>query len=160
MIVVDRDYRADMLHGRTPIGEIVATIAEGDDALPLMAQGVARRRRASAGSGLLFLDLETTGSPAAPARRHFSSAARRSTATRSASASSCCRASSTNARCSSELAGLGASTRRALTYNGRTFDVPLIETRFMFHRLPCPLGRRAASRHAARRRGGCGGSGR
>jgi uncharacterized protein YprB with RNaseH-like and TPR domain len=25
------------------------------------------------------------------------------------------------------------------TYNGRTFDVPLIETRFMFHRVPCPL---------------------
>lgn len=25
------------------------------------------------------------------------------------------------------------------TYNGRTFDVPLIETRFMFHRVACPL---------------------
>jgi uncharacterized protein YprB with RNaseH-like and TPR domain len=25
------------------------------------------------------------------------------------------------------------------TYNGRTFDVPLIETRFLFHRVPCPL---------------------
>jgi uncharacterized protein YprB with RNaseH-like and TPR domain len=25
------------------------------------------------------------------------------------------------------------------TYNGRSFDVPLIETRFMFHRVPCPL---------------------
>ncbi len=26
-----------------------------------------------------------------------------------------------------------------VTYNGRSFDVPLIETRFMFHRVPCPL---------------------
>ena len=25
------------------------------------------------------------------------------------------------------------------TYNGRSFDVPLIETRFMFNRVPCPL---------------------
>jgi hypothetical protein len=25
------------------------------------------------------------------------------------------------------------------SYNGRTFDVPLVETRFMFHRVPCPL---------------------
>jgi hypothetical protein len=25
------------------------------------------------------------------------------------------------------------------TFNGRTFDVPLIETRFLFHRVPCPL---------------------
>ena len=33
-----------------------------------------------------------------------------------------------------------AKTHGALcTYNGRTFDVPLIETRFMFHRVPCPL---------------------
>ena len=28
VIVVDREYRAAMLHGRTPIGEIVATITE------------------------------------------------------------------------------------------------------------------------------------
>src|SRR5688572_27735859 len=33
VIVVDREYRADMLHGRTPIGEIVSTITEGTDAL-------------------------------------------------------------------------------------------------------------------------------
>ena len=60
VIVVDREYRADMLHGRTPIGEIVSTITEGDDALQLMAQGVAARRSGIDGR-LLFLDLETTG---------------------------------------------------------------------------------------------------
>src|SRR5688572_18887474 len=38
VIVVDREYRADMLHGRTPIGEIVATIAGGDESLQMMAK--------------------------------------------------------------------------------------------------------------------------
>ena len=64
VIVVDREYRADMLHGRTPIGEIVKTITEGDDALTLMgkawpsASGVVE---AGLQTRLLFLDLETTG---------------------------------------------------------------------------------------------------
>ena len=36
-----------------------------------------------------------------------------------------------------------------VTYNGKTFDVPVMETRWLFHRMPMPLGRRAALRHAA-----------
>ena len=79
------------------------------------------------------------GCSAARARRHFSSAARRSRARRSASGSSCCRASSTNARCSASCSAWSASHGALCTYNGRTFDVPLVETRFMFHRVPCPL---------------------
>src|SRR5262245_33062574 len=38
VIVVDREYRADMLHGRMPIGDIVSTIVEGGDAMQLMAR--------------------------------------------------------------------------------------------------------------------------
>ena len=49
---------------------------------------------------LLFIDLETTASPAAPARTRFSSAAAGSLAGRSGSGSSCCRASPRSARCS------------------------------------------------------------
>ena len=41
VIVVDREYRADMLHGRTPIGDIVSTISGGDDALQCDGEGVA-----------------------------------------------------------------------------------------------------------------------
>jgi len=39
------------------------------------------------------------------------------------------------------------------TYNGRSFDVPLIETRFMYHRAPCPVDGRPHldMLHAARR---------
>jgi uncharacterized protein YprB with RNaseH-like and TPR domain len=38
-----------------------------------------------------------------------------------------------------ELQGWSKNHGALCTYNGRTFDVPLVETRFMFHRVPCPL---------------------
>ena len=38
VIVVDREYRAGMLHGRIPIGDIASVINDGTDAMTLMAQ--------------------------------------------------------------------------------------------------------------------------
>jgi len=38
-----------------------------------------------------------------------------------------------------ELARLGGEAGGVITYNGKTFDLPLIETRFLFHRLPPPF---------------------
>ena len=86
VIVVDREYRADMLHGRTPIGEIVSTINEGADAMKLMARGVAvgeghRRSRRRTVPPCCSSISKPPACSAAPARRRFSSAARRSTAT-------------------------------------------------------------------------------
>ena len=142
VIVVDREYRADMLHGRTPIGEIVSTIADGDDALKLMAQawpsanGIVEAGRQTR---LLFLDLETTGLFSGAGTQAF--------------LIGCATIEGTSIRVRQFLLP-GFEHERALlsemqewakahgalcTYNGRTFDVPLIETRFMFHRVPCPL---------------------
>lgn len=137
VIIVDREYNADMLHGRTPIGEIVSTIEDGGDALQLMArawpvaQGIDHR--------ILFLDLETTGLFGGAGTQAF--------------LIGCAAIDGSSIRVRQfllpgfehERAVLGelqawAKSHGALcTYNGRTFDVPLIETRFMFHRVPCPL---------------------
>jgi len=38
-----------------------------------------------------------------------------------------------------EVADLAARSGTLVTYNGKTFDVPLIETRFLFHRMPPPF---------------------
>jgi hypothetical protein len=38
------------------------------------------------------------------------------------------------------LSGWVAGIDAIVTYNGRTFDVPVIETRWLFHRMPPPLG--------------------
>jgi uncharacterized protein YprB with RNaseH-like and TPR domain len=137
VIVVDREYQADMLHGRTPIGEIVSTITDGDEALKLMAQawpsanGIAGR--------LLFLDLETTGLFGGAGTQAF--------------LVGCASIEGTSIRVRqflmpgfehervvlAELQAWAKSHGALCTYNGRSFDVPLIETRFMFHRVPCPL---------------------
>ena len=137
VIVVDREYRADMLHGRTPIGEIVSTISDGLEAMQVMArawpaaQGIDGR--------LLFLDLETTGLFGGAGTQAF--------------LIGCASIEGSSIRVRQFLLP-GFEHERAVldefqswakaqgtlcTYNGRSFDVPLIETRFMFNRVPCPL---------------------
>lgn len=137
VIVVDREYTADMLHGRTPIGEIVSIIQDGTDALQLMArafpsaQGIDHR--------ILFFDLETTGLFGGAGTQAF--------------LVGCAAIEGTSIRVRqfllpgfeheravlSELQAWAGRHGALCTYNGRTFDVPLVETRFMFHRVPCPL---------------------
>ena len=137
VIVVDREYRADLLHGRTPIGEIVSTITEGDDAMQLMAK--AWPSASGIGGRLLFLDLETTGLFSGAGTQAF--------------LIGCAAIEGTSIRVRqfllpgfehertllNEMQAWAKSHGALCTYNGRTFDVPLIETRFMFHRVPCPL---------------------
>ena len=137
VIVVDREYRADMLHGRTRIGDIVSTIGEGLDAMKLMAkawpaaQGIDGR--------LLFLDLETTGLFGGAGTQAF--------------LVGCASIEGSSIRVRqfllpgfeheravlSEFQSWAKAHGTVCTYNGRSFDVPLIETRFMFNRVPCPL---------------------
>ena len=150
VIVVDREYRADMLHGRTPIGEIVSTITDGNDATQLMAKAwpSLSALRAGAdesarwigqGARLMFLDLETTGLFGGAGTQAF--------------LIGCAAIDGTSIRVRqfllpgfeherallSELQGWARGHGAICTYNGRTFDVPLIETRFLFHRVPCAL---------------------
>jgi uncharacterized protein len=137
VIVVDREYRADLLHGRMPIGEIVSTITEGEDAMQLMAKAYPSSH--GIGGRLLFLDLETTGLFGGAGTQAF--------------LVGCASIDGTSIRVRqflmpgfehervvlAELQAWAKSHGALCTYNGRTFDVPLIETRFMFHREPCPL---------------------
>ena len=137
VIVVDREYRADQLHGHTPIGEIAATITEGLDAMKLMAQAWPSAKGID--GRLLFLDLETTGLFGGAGTQAF--------------LVGCASIEGTSIRVRqflmpgfeheravlSELEAWAKSQGTLCTYNGRSFDVPLIETRFMYHRVPCPL---------------------
>jgi uncharacterized protein len=137
VIVVDREYRADQVHGRTPIGEIAATITEGLDAMKLMAQAWPSAKGID--GRLLFLDLETTGLFGGAGTQAF--------------LVGCASIEGTSIRVRqflmpgfeheravlSELEAWAKSQGTLCTYNGRSFDVPLIETRFMYHRVPCPL---------------------
>jgi uncharacterized protein YprB with RNaseH-like and TPR domain len=155
VIVVDREYRPDMLHGRLPIGHIVSVINDGADALQVMAQawpaakgigtlagGTSASAKATADKKvppLLFLDLETTGLFGGAGTQAF--------------LVGCAAIDGDSIRVRqfllpgfeheravlNEVQSWSKSHGALVTYNGRSFDVPLIETRFMFHRLPCPL---------------------
>ncbi len=126
-----------MLHGRIPIGDVVSEIHDGTDALNLMAQAWPSAK--GIGGRLLFLDLETTGLFGGAGTQAF--------------LVGCAAIDGDSIRVRqfllpgfeheravlAELQRWAAHHGALCTYNGRSFDVPLIETRFMFHRVPCPL---------------------
>lgn len=160
VIVVDREYRADDRHGHRRIGDIVDTLREGQDALATIARAWPSAKAAGAvGTGgtevppLLFLDLETTGLFTGAGTQAFLVG---------------CAAIVGDSICVRQFLMPGFEHERAVlhelsdwagrhgalvTYNGKTFDVPLIETRFLFHRLPFPMAAtpHLDMLHAARR---------
>ena len=142
VIVVDREYHANDLHGRKRIGDVIDTLNEEQDALAAMARAwstVAPGASAALPAPFLFLDLETTGLFTGAGTQAF--------------LIGCAAIDGDSIRVRQflmpgfehERAALAALAEWAaehgalVTYNGKTFDVPLIETRFLFHRLPFPL---------------------
>ena len=118
-------------------------INDGADALKVMAEAWPSAQGIGAGGldppSLLFLDLETTGLFGGAGTQAF--------------LVGCAAIEGDSIRVRqfllpgfeheravlSELQAWAKDHGAICTYNGRTFDVPLIETRFMFHRVPCPL---------------------
>lgn len=159
VIVVDRAYTAEMRHGHLPIGDMVSTITGGTDALRLMGRAWpsfaprATEGKLSDPGRLLFLDLETTGLFGGAGTQAF--------------LVGCASIDGTSIRVRqflmpsfehervvlNELQHWAKDHGAICSFNGRTFDVPLIETRFLFHRVPCPLDEvpHLDMLHAARR---------
>ncbi len=144
VIVVDREYTPNALHGHTRIGDVVSVVNTGADAMQVMAEawpsakGIAGARAGSRGR-VMFLDLETTGLFGGAGTQAFLIG---------------CAAIDRDSIRVRQFLMPGFEHERAVlaelqswakehgalcTYNGRTFDVPLVETRFMFHRVACPL---------------------
>jgi len=153
VIVVDREYRARDLHGHRRIGDVVETLLEEQEALGTLARAWPSARGVETGGSLLFLDLETTGLFTGAGTQAF--------------LVGCAAIDGDSIRVRqflmpgfeheravlAELTAWAAEHGALVTYNGKTFDVPLIETRFLFHRLPFPLAEtpHLDMLHAARR---------
>jgi len=132
-LVVDRKYPPGHRHGRVSVADSLPPSDGGWNALGLLAGGPTPTGR------LLFVDLETTGLAGGAGtcaflvgcgwfdggtfriRQFFLSSVAGERVLLQA------------------VAGLAGEAGAVVTYNGKTFDLPLIETRFLFHRMQTPF---------------------
>ena len=139
VIVVDRYYTPDRSHGRERIGDVVETIAAGHEPLAALARAWPDRCASTYDTRLCFFDLETTGLAGGAGTQAF--------------LVGCAVLEDGGIRVRqfllpgfeherallSMVAAWTASQGTLVTFNGRSFDVPLIETRYLLHRLQFPL---------------------
>ena len=133
-LVIDRRYESDRFHGTRRVGD--CDVADGDT-LKLLDPTL--RPPDDAGSRTLFVDLETTGLSGGAGTVAFlvgcgwfdmgAFQVRQFLLTSYASERALLCA----------VAECFGATSLLVTYNGKTFDVPVMETRWLFHRMPLPL---------------------
>lgn len=142
-LVIDRRYESDRFHGAVRIGDCKVEDSAGLDILdPTLSRGHPRGQPSAGGSRALgrtiFIDLETTGLSGGAGTVAFlvgcgyfdlgAFQVRQFLLTSYASE----RALLTTVAEFFEGADL------IVSYNGKTFDVPMMETRWMFHRMRMP----------------------
>ena len=148
-----RTYASDHRHGILRMGDCYDDLACGVAALPVLTGNAPFERAAPDPCGLLFVDIETTGLAGGAGTCAF--------------LVGCARFDGGALRIE-QFFMVGHALERALlavlrapiegsgalvSYNGKTFDVPVLETRFLFHRQAPPFASRAHidMLHTARR---------
>lgn len=133
-LVIDRRYESDRYHGQLRIGD--CEVRDGDS---LRLLDPALPSPDGAGERTLFIDLETTGLSGGAGTVAFlvgcgwfdmgAFQVRQFLLT----------SYSAERALLSAVAECLDATSLLVSYNGKTFDVPVMETRWMFHRMPMPL---------------------
>jgi uncharacterized protein YprB with RNaseH-like and TPR domain len=133
-LIIDRRYESDRAHGSRRVGD--CDVADGDT-LKLLDPTL--RPPDGEGSRTLFVDLETTGLSGGAGTVAFlvgcgwfdmgAFQVRQFLLTSYASERALLCA----------VAECFGATSLLVTFNGKTFDVPVMETRWLFHRMPLPL---------------------
>ena len=139
VLVVDRYYSADRVHGRERIGAVVETIEGGEAALNVLSAAWPSRAGGPYSTRLCFFDIETTGLAGGAGTQAF--------------LIGCAILEDGGLRLRqfllpgfeherAMLARVGdftAAQGTLVSFNGRSFDAPLVETRYLLHRLTFPL---------------------
>ncbi len=139
VVLVDRYYSCDRSHGRERIGEIVETLESGEAALNILATAWPSRAGGRYSSRLCFFDIETTGLAGGAGTQAF--------------LIGCAILENGGLRVRqfllpgfeheramlAKVAEFTAAQGTLVSFNGRTFDAPLVETRYLLHRLTFPL---------------------
>jgi uncharacterized protein YprB with RNaseH-like and TPR domain len=140
-LVIDRKYGPGHRHGRVAIADSLPPSSGLWPNVSLLSGACPERAERVEGCppNLLFVDLETTGLAGGAGTYAFLVGC-------AWFDSGCLRtrqfflSSFAAERAMLEaLAGVAEGVGTVVTYNGKTFDVPLIETRFLFHRMETPF---------------------
>jgi uncharacterized protein YprB with RNaseH-like and TPR domain len=149
-IVVDRDYPATSRHGTVTIGEIADVLLEGDEALAVLTACPSRdpssgsefasgQASGSRPESIWFLDLETTGLAGGAGTQAFLVGCACLSSDGFAVRQFLLPGYEHERALLAAVTGWAAARGAIVTFNGRSFDVPLIETRYLFHRQKFPL---------------------
>lgn len=135
-LIIDRRYESDRFHGTRRVGD--CEVADGET-LRLLDPALPPNDSINAGQRTLFVDLETTGLSGGAGTVAFlvgcgwfdmgAFQVRQFLLTSYASERALLDA----------VASCFDAASLLVTYNGKTFDVPVMETRWMFHRMRMPL---------------------
>jgi uncharacterized protein YprB with RNaseH-like and TPR domain len=148
VLVVDRFYTPDRRHGRLPIGAIVETLGSAGEPLQVLARAWPGREPQPYSTNLCFLDVETTGLAGGAGTAAFligfarieDGGLRVRQFLLPGFEHERALLKAIGDWLAAEAGSLGTPEALTLvTFNGRSFDVPLIETRYLFHRLAFPF---------------------
>ncbi|MGH9373274.1 MAG: ribonuclease H-like domain-containing protein [Vicinamibacterales bacterium] len=138
-LVIDRRYESDRWHGDVQIGECALNDSDSLALLDPSFRSLTEPRTATNGARAVFIDLETTGLSGGAGTVAFLVGCGyfdlgafhvRQFLLTSYSAERALLAA---------VAELFGGADLIVTYNGKTFDVPVMETRWAFHRMRAPL---------------------
>lgn len=134
-LVVDRAYLPGHRHGRVPLADCVPPV-EGWPGLHLLG-GVPEA--GVPGPSLLFVDLETTGLAGGAGTYAFLVGCAWFDGGRFRVRQFFLSNPAAERAMLEEVTELAGASDVVVTFNGRTFDLPLIETRYLYHRLVTPF---------------------
>jgi len=135
-VIVEREYAPTECHGAIRLRDCAEAV-RGRHQLPVLA---GRAFACLPDAPLVFLDIETTGLAGGRARTPFSSGVESSTMRGSARGRCSCADTARNGRCWLRCRHTWMTPARSSRSTGKTFDVPIIETRYLFNRLSFPFG--------------------
>lgn len=145
-IVVERRYDADMRHGRQRVGDIVAMLRRAEDGLTALRRAWPAPRHGTESvaapvpslDGLCAIDLETTGLAGGAGTQAFLVGCARLDGDAIVVRQFLSPGFEHERAQLAALAAWMRDTTHLVTFNGRTFDLPLLEMRFTFNRLTWP----------------------
>lgn len=134
--VVERRQSAEAWHGRVQVGAIAEGLNRAAVDAPLLANGAPARLP------FIFFDLETTGLSGGAGTYAFLVGCAWFDQTGAFITRQHVLARAADERPMLDIVARRFNTAGALvSFNGRSFDAPLLETRFLYHRLPWTAGR-------------------